>query len=385
MKRFVLALWAASSAAFVWSQPVLEASTPSGEVSLLTERQKAYFVRPRAERVTLMTNSAARAVTAKIGTTPEPVRFSWRWIEAPERPAGYFEVTVREAEGGRIVTSHKTTDEETARRRARLENFEVACGYAYEIVAFDADGKRLAAAEGKFRTADEAPRFLHAGKLLSFRDLGGRKGLAGRRVKQGRVFRSAGLNDNAKVEDGKPVAPGRMRVSSETVEFINRTFGIRTDLDLRNDQEVWGMTASPLGPSVVWAHLSADGYHGLQSASGKQAFARHFRLFLDEKNYPILFHCSAGADRTGSLAFVLNGLLGVDEEELWKDWEINAFWDTNMDFRHQWRCDALSKDFNALPGASFADKCASYVKACGFTDDDISRFRELMLSPRAAD
>ena len=361
--------------------PSLTAEEPRGTVSQLTERQMEYFARPRAERVAMTSNVAVRAVTAKIGAKPEPVRFAWRWTECPGRPVGHFEVTVRRTKDGKVVATHRTTSAETSARAAQLENFEVARTYDYEIAAYDQAGGRLAADKGTFRTADEAPRFLRAGKLGSFRDLGGWKGLDGRRVRQGLVYRSAAFNGDAKVKDGKPVAPGKMRVTPQTIDFINRTFGIRTDLDLRNDREVWGLKASPLGSSVVWAHLSADGYHGLQGESGKKAFARHFRVFLDEKSYPILFHCSAGADRTGSLAFVLNGLLGVEEEELWKDWEINTFFDTNMDFQHRGRCEALSRDFNALPGATFADKCASYVKSCGFTDEDIRRFRAMMLEP----
>ena len=368
----------------ILSGPFLTAETPCGTVSQLNDRQKEYFARPRAERVAMTTNVAVRAVTARIGAIPQPVRFTWRWGAGAGRPVGYFELTVRQTQDGTVVATHRTTSAETSARTVVLENFEVARSYDYEIVACDKDGERLAADKGSFRTADEAPRFLRASGLASFRDLGGWRGLDGRRVRQGLVFRSAAFNGDAKVKDGKPVEPGRMRVSPKTIDFINRTFRIRTDLDLRTEKEVWGLTASPLGPSVSWVHVSANGYHGLQGESGKKAFARHFKVFLDERNYPILFHCSAGADRTGSLAFVLNGLLGVSEEELWKDWEINTFFDTNMDFQHRGRCEALSRDFNALPGVTFAEKCASYVKSCGFTDGDIRHFRALMLEPRPA-
>jgi len=104
-----------------------------------------------------------------------------------------------------------------------------------------------------------------------------------------------------------------------------------------------------------------------------------FRAFLDAERYPLVFHCIAGADRTGSLAFVLEALLGVDEDELYKDWEVTGFDKSKLDFRHETRFDKLVNGFDAYPGATIYDRVAAFVKSCGFTDADIARFREMML------
>ena len=40
---------------------------------------------------------------------------------------------------------------------------------------------------------------------------------------------------------------------------------------------------------------------------------------------PVYFHCIYGADRTGTLAFLLESLLGVGENELAKDYELTSF------------------------------------------------------------
>jgi protein-tyrosine phosphatase len=119
----------------------------------------------------------------------------------------------------------------------------------------------------------------------------------------------------------------------------------------------------------------------LAKDSGKAAFTNAFRVFLDERNYPIDFHCIAGADRTGSLAFILNGLLGVEEEELWRDWEVTAFQKEKLDFGHRTRFSKLVKVFEPFPGTNINEKIVAYVKSVGFTDADIEKFRELMLEP----
>jgi protein-tyrosine phosphatase len=141
------------------------------------------------------------------------------------------------------------------------------------------------------------------------------------------------------------------------------------------------MTGSPLGPEVKWIKISSSAYGGMAKDTGKSAFTNAFRVFLDEKNYPIDFHCIAGADRTGSLAFILNGLLGVEEEELWRDWEVTAFQKEKLDFGHRTRFSKLVKVFEPFPGTNINEKIVAYVKSVGFTDADIEKFRALMLEP----
>ena len=102
-------------------------------------------------------------------------------------------------------------------------------------------------------------------------------------------------------------------------------------------------------------------------------------MFLDEKNYPIGFHCIAGADRTGSLAYLLEALLGVSDEDLVLDWELTAFHNPNHKFAHADRYDKLVAGFGKYPGANARERAEGYVKSLGFTDEDIAKFRKIML------
>ena len=44
-----------------------------------------------------------------------------------------------------------------------------------------------------------------------------------------------------------------------------------------------------------------------------------------DDNYSLLFHCRIGADRTGTLAYILEGLLGAPTEERYRDYELTVF------------------------------------------------------------
>ena len=49
-------------------------------------------------------------------------------------------------------------------------------------------------------------------------------------------------------------------------------------------------------------------------------FKAFFRILLDDRNYPILYHCTAGKDRTGFASFLLLNALGVDHETIQADY-----------------------------------------------------------------
>lgn len=103
---------------------------------------------------------------------------------------------------------------------------------------------------------------------------------------------------------------------------------------------------------------------------------------------PVYFHCASGADRTGSLAFVLLGLLGVGRSDMDKEYEITSFF-SNFQARVQDRSprkrnntvqwQRLITQLNTFSGNTTRDKLVTFVKSLGFTADDINAFRQKMI------
>ena len=577
----------------------LVAPAAGATVPLLADGQKAFLDLPREARVAAMADDDARAALAAAGCWPRPVRLEWAPDPAWAGLRPLYAVSVRRLPDGTPVFFAETVE-----NSVDVFNLEIARDYEW-TVSPTVLGEPGTPATSTFRTEDRAPRLLRVPGVPNVRDFGGRAGLGGRRVRQGLVYRSSGLNENAAEgrfsreevlaraadpdalvaqeaalladaervralrREGAPVewlpapsdlrewtvfrpaeadfaaggaaalaaaeaageipeaflgapgaravadAEGRFEFPGETkdgapgpavfllafdadrdgfvkvgcgadwfwtlrcngeivadhsdpdgnyrfppsadnrvfpmpvragrnlvaavvraggsgfvwccapkpdvpaaevlsakaenderrarylfhvvsgrtagatrISEANRamwlgTFGIRTDVDLRSEGECWGMEASPLGDGVRWVRVSSAAYQGLQDDWGKAAFARVFRLFLDPGSYPIDFHCIAGADRTGSLAFVLGALLGVEEEELRRDWEATAFWNTDRDFVHAKRFDLLVAGFDAFPGGTIHERVEAWVRSCGFGDADVAAFRERMLEPAA--
>ena len=301
---------------------------------------------------------------ARAAYCPKTVRLAWNALDGVDE----YKVSVKDAKTGAIVVEQSVKGAAT-----NVDNLEVAAEYEWSVTGGGATGG------GRFKTEDRVPRLVRFPGMANVRDLGGWVGLGGRRVRQGLVFRSAGMNANA---DTGPngTAPGKSWVEGENGEYIRKRFGIRTDIDLRTDEECSGMTGSPLGPDVKWFHCSSSAYGGMQDEKGREAFAKVFRVFLDEKNYPIDFHCISGADRTGSLAYIFCGLLGADEELLARDWETTGFWARGVGFCHAKRYDRLVDGFNKnFPAATTRERLEKYVVSLGFTEGDIEKFRSIML------
>jgi hypothetical protein len=106
-------------------------------------------------------------------------------------------------------------------------------------------------------------------------------------------------------------------------------------------------------------------------------------VFLDEANYPKVFHCIGGQDRTGSLAFIIEAVLGVDDEELYRDWECSGFtnpgnWFCHKDLFLQLYTDVLDR----YPGETTCQKAEAYLRDCGFTGEDIDKLRRILLEPK---
>ena len=346
----------------------LVAPKDGATVPTLREDQKAFIGAKRADRVRVMTNAGLRRTLAARGGAQQPLRLEW----TGETNAVYDLTVVRDG-GARQTFSIP------GRTWAYVTNLELGAKYLWSVALAGSAEE----ASATFVTEAAAPRLLCAGGVLNLRDLGGWKGLGGRKVRQGMVYRSAGLRSSARRKGGAlfggSFEPGDQRVTEAGIAELRDDLGVRTDLELRTNQEAACMTSSALGDDVAWVHVPFAAYDFIDNpVRGREPFVTIFRTFLERKNYPILFHCSGGRDRTGTLAFILNGLLGVDGDDLCRDWEATVFCEESMKFGPT-RLDRLLRYLRGLGGDSVAEQCRRYALSCGVTEAEINTFREIML------
>jgi hypothetical protein len=75
----------------------------------------------------------------------------------------------------------------------------------------------------------------------------------------------------------------------------------------------------------------------------------------------------------------LNGLLGVEEDLLHRDWQYTWTGRKKPVKAPERRWNSLMSVFNSYEGNTLNEKIEKYVISCGFTQEDIERFRKMML------
>ena len=197
-----------------------------------------------------------------------------------------------------------------------LANLELNRTYYYQIEGFD-DDYSIKSDIYSFKVTDGA-RIISIDSVENFKDIGSfSTSYENKQIKQNMIFRSGNLDSIS--EFGK--------------KQLKELYGIKTELDLR-EEEYW-KDISYLGSEVNYIHVNnkqggvyyidrgiENDFTGL--ATGGATLKDELLPFTESNNYPIDFHCAIGRDRTGTLAMILLGLLGVSEEDIYFDYITSA-------------------------------------------------------------
>lgn len=186
--------------------------------------------------------------------------------------------------------------------------------------------------------------------------------------------------------DGGTVKYGKLfrggYVTSADRAVLVEQLGIQHELDLRGATE-GGLTVSPLGDDVRYTCAVAYAWYSL---TPEDAWRINLRCVFDAVTHgqPVYFHCAAGADRTATLACVLEGLLGMSQSDIDKDYELTTFYsgsdtDANARRRNESEWKGLISAIEAKSGSTFRDKCVTFAAELGFTAAEINAYRKAMI------
>lgn len=258
----------------------------------------------------------------------------------------------------------------TVKPEISIYNLLPDADYYWKVKRTDAEGEQAFSRVYTFRTRAHVRAVTIEG-VSNVRDLGGWTTSDGKKIKYGTIYRSAQLENVT--ENGKIEA---------------KRLGIKTDVDLR------GMSSavSPLGDGVKRLNFNAPWYVDETDGNGNntgldgddafvQAFVNEIKACADPDNYPMIFHCSLGRDRTGTLAAMLLAVCGVEKSDIIKEYELS--WLSEIACNNQYiQLSAITKLCNFIEGqngGTFKDKAVGFLLGAGVEESDITSIRNILL------
>lgn len=298
---------------------------------------------------------------------PEAITFEWS--AAPKKAGltveGYTLEISTSSNFKKNVVSYTT-----AEPFAEVYNLCVDTLYYWRVQAEFSNGKKSTSKTSSFLTADTLPRNIYVDGITNVRDLGGWLTEFGTRVPQGLIYRCGRLNKSKQPNVEIEITPAG-------IDTMLNVLNVRTEIDLRNpelyDTETGGITESPLGESVDYINLPMEWNVGniLTDPQNRESVQKFFSVLADESSYPIIFHCNIGTDRTGLFAYLLNGLLGVSKEDLYRDYLFSNFGNIEGSRSLSGIQDSYVKTVEDSEGDSLSEKIYNCLVGLGVPEEEL--------------
>ena len=198
--------------------------------------------------------------------------------------------------------------------------------------------------------------------ISNTRDIGGFTGLYGT-MKQGLIYRSGRLDD----------------INDDCKEALKQ-LDIQTDLDLRNPGE-GEKNPAKLNNYYLKTLLS---YFQDFTEERRKDTVEAVRVFANPDNYPVMFHCAVGRDRTGTLSILLQALAGASKEYIIHEY-YTSMWSVTGNYpksSEDLNLSIVNTTLEALEsyGDSINTGAENFLKVknkVGLTDKEIQAIRDI--------
>ena len=220
-------------------------------------------------------------------------------------------------------------------------------------------------------TTSSCPRNIDLDGITNVRDMGGYTSSLGGVIRQELVYRG-----------GKLTSGSKQAVSCLTEKGYTTLIdglGIKSEIDLRYDKPFEGEDGPENGymsdsffPTVHYYSCPIDWHSDNLMATAKQAIRDAFKVLSDPENYPVYIHCAIGTDRTGLICYLLGALLGMSNEDLYRDYLFSNFGNIGSN-RTDWTPrHVYFETLQRYEGKNLSEKCTGYLKEIGVTQQEIN-------------
>ena len=311
------------------------------------------------------------------GNCDLPQKFTIRWPKDTKSES--YEGKLWEGNWSSTVTLDPNPDTDVSFGFWKVTNLLPNTHYHWKVTNGD-----TVVTEGEFDTYGNLHQLVFkpgsAAGVRNIRDLGGWKTKDGTKtVKYRMIYRG-----------GRPEKITKHGLKEAQAE------GIMAELDLRGKSDVLSATAFAYDGVDFCAPVIEEGYSQmLRDDKEKTRQVMQFIMDCVKNDKPVYFHCSLGRDRTGTTALLCLGILGVNEGDISKEYELTQFAPTgysvssgektrmtrlngvDYDGAAKFLWEYANKDDGSY--GEFKDGVEKYLLEIGISQQDINDFRNKML------
>lgn len=336
-----------------WFAPKEPTQTPDQESSII--------LFPPEDAVLLCSASAKQAYDHQIplstailaGDPYSPFQFKYELEGAP--------ATLLISEHPDLSDASEYLLEESSTQVA-IDNLKTGTTYYYKVIAGETE------ISGYFQTAPST-RFVTIPKLSNTRDIGGYVNLDGKTVKQGLLVRGSELDGLVNSQYFIPI---------EDMEAVHKTFGFVYDFDLRSSSVFSGTYHSRLCPDASHKFYDAPSYGQIFSAGSMPALREIFSDLANPDLYPMYLHCTWGTDRTGTIVFLLQGILNMSQADMIQEYHMSGYY--HSDILTSTSMDVVIQGLESYEGATLQEKIETFLTtAVGVTQEEIDSIQSIFL------
>ena len=129
---------------------------------------------------------------------------------------------------------------------------------------------------------------------------------------------------------------------------------------------------------MAHSFYNAPQYGQIFEVEYRQSLKRIFADLADPDKYPMYLHCTGGTDRTGTVVYLLQGVLNLSKQDMEHEYMLSSFLGGKaLDLQ---KIREINNGLQFFPGATIQEKIVSYLTmVVGVTDEQIRSIRDIFL------